>query len=115
MEDLKTFLEDWIDPEKRDKEELKRLYSFYMGADLKDCPKCEAKAITDLRKYLHKAEQNEATLNDLYPNKKYVLKPGKHQFVAGDHFISNDTLTDAQAKFYIENYPHTKSLFVKLP
>jgi hypothetical protein len=43
--------------------------------------------------------------------KKYILKPGKHQFAPKSAAIhDNDNLTDKEAK-----YPHIKSLFEQIP
>ncbi|GAB3911896.1 hypothetical protein [Mucilaginibacter boryungensis] len=48
--------------------------------------------------------------------KKYILKPGKHQFVPGEHARhNNDNLTDAEAKWYLERYPHIRSMFRDSP
>ncbi|MES2275469.1 MAG: hypothetical protein V4592_05575 [Bacteroidota bacterium] len=48
--------------------------------------------------------------------KKYILKPGKHQFAPGEHARhDNDNLTDAEAKWYLERYPHIRSLFSDSP
>ncbi len=48
--------------------------------------------------------------------KQYILKPGNHQFAPGSPAIhSNENTTDAEAKWYLEKYPHIKSLFEKLP
>lgn len=45
---------------------------------------------------------------------KYKLKPGMHQFAPGSHAVhSNDTLTDEEAEWYLERYPHIKALFVE--
>ena len=49
-------------------------------------------------------------------SKKYILKPGKHQFVPGEHARhDNDNLTDAEAEWYLERYPHMRSLFSDSP
>ena len=49
-------------------------------------------------------------------SKKYILKPGKHQFVPGEHARhDNDNLTDAEAAWYLERYPHIAKLFASLP
>jgi hypothetical protein len=49
-------------------------------------------------------------------SKKYILKPGKHQFVPGEHARhDNDNLTDAEAKWYLERYPHIRPLFSSIP
>ena len=48
--------------------------------------------------------------------KKYILKPGKHQFAPGSAAVhDNDSLTDAELEWYMERYPHIISLFVPLP
>ncbi len=44
--------------------------------------------------------------------KKYILKPGKHQFAPGSSATHhNDNISDAEAEWYIEKYPHIKDLF----
>jgi hypothetical protein len=44
--------------------------------------------------------------------KKYILKPGKHQFAPGSAATHhNDNICDAEAEWYIEKYPHIKDLF----
>jgi hypothetical protein len=58
--------------------------------------------------------------NDLMTNdpmtKKYKLKPGKHQFAPGSHATHhNDNLTDAEAQWYLERYPHIATLFETIP
>ncbi|GAB3937012.1 hypothetical protein [Mucilaginibacter myungsuensis] len=46
--------------------------------------------------------------------KKYILKPGKHQFAPGGEAVhDNDNLTDAEAEWYLERYPHIAGLFVE--
>ncbi|MDB5030539.1 MAG: hypothetical protein JWP71_1260 [Mucilaginibacter sp.] len=48
--------------------------------------------------------------------KKYILKPGKHQFTPGSAAIhDNNNLSDKEAKWYLDRYPHIKSLFTQLP
>lgn len=48
--------------------------------------------------------------------KKYILKPGKHQFAPGSAAVhDNETLTDKEAAWYIKRYPHIKSLFEQMP
>lgn len=51
--------------------------------------------------------------NDPMTNKKkYILKPGKHQFVPGSSAIHhNDNTSDAEAEWYIKKYPHIALLF----
>ena len=45
--------------------------------------------------------------------KKYILKPGKHQFAPKSPPIhDNDGLTDDEAEWYLEKYPHIKPLFI---
>ncbi|SDE89061.1 hypothetical protein SAMN05216464_110204 [Mucilaginibacter pineti] len=49
-------------------------------------------------------------------SKKYILKPGKHQFAPGSPAVhSNDNLSDAEAQWYLEKYPHIASLFTSMP
>ncbi|BAU52970.1 hypothetical protein [Mucilaginibacter gotjawali] len=46
--------------------------------------------------------------------KKYTLKPGKHQFASGSPAIhDNDNLSDEEAEWYLEKYPHIAGLFVE--
>ncbi|MES2060827.1 MAG: hypothetical protein V4456_02845 [Bacteroidota bacterium] len=48
--------------------------------------------------------------------KKYILKPGKHQFAPGSVAVhSNDNLTDEEAKWYLQRYPHITTLFIEIP
>ena len=48
--------------------------------------------------------------------KKYILKPGNHQFAPCEHARhSNATITDAEAEWYLKRYPHIKSLFSNYP
>ncbi len=48
--------------------------------------------------------------------KKYILKPGKHQFAPGSHPVhDNDNLTDAEAEWYLKAYPHIAALFETRP
>ena len=45
--------------------------------------------------------------------KKYILKPGKHQFAPGSPAVhDNDNLNDDDAEWYMEKYPHIKQLFI---
>jgi hypothetical protein len=58
--------------------------------------------------------------NDLMTNdpmtKKYILKPGKHQFAPGSHATHhNDNLTDVEAQWYLQRYPHIATLFETIP
>jgi hypothetical protein len=47
--------------------------------------------------------------------KKYILKPGKHQFAPGSAAIhDNDNLTDEEAAWYLKAYPHIKALFTTI-
>jgi len=49
-------------------------------------------------------------------SKKYILKPGKHQFAPGSHPVhDNDNLSDAEAEWYLKAYPHIASLFEESP
>lgn len=48
--------------------------------------------------------------------KKHILKPGKHQFAPGSPAVhSNDNITDREAEWYLERYPHIASLFAPQP
>jgi hypothetical protein len=48
--------------------------------------------------------------------KKYILKPGKHQFAPGEAAVhDNESLTDDEARWYLEEYPHITKLFVHVP
>jgi glyoxylate utilization-related uncharacterized protein len=48
--------------------------------------------------------------------KKYILKPGNHQFVPGSAAVhNNDNLTDQEADWYLNKYPHIAGLFAPLP
>lgn len=48
--------------------------------------------------------------------KKYILKPGNHQFAPGSAAVhDNASLTDKEAAWYLKRYPHIKSLFEQLP
>ncbi|MFD0792764.1 hypothetical protein ACFQZX_04005 [Mucilaginibacter litoreus] len=48
--------------------------------------------------------------------KKYILKPGMHQFTPGSPAIhSNDNLTDDEAEWYLQCHPHIAKLFVERP
>jgi hypothetical protein len=45
--------------------------------------------------------------------KKYILKPGRHQFAPKSPPIhENANLTDEEAQWYLEKYPHIKELFI---
>jgi hypothetical protein len=46
--------------------------------------------------------------------KKYILKPGIHQFAPGSAAVhNNDNLTDEEAEWYLQQYPHIANLFEK--
>ncbi|MDR3693369.1 hypothetical protein [Mucilaginibacter sp.] len=48
--------------------------------------------------------------------KKYILKPGKHQFASGSHAMhDNDNLSDEEAEWYLQRYPHIAVLFEDCP
>ena len=47
--------------------------------------------------------------------KKYNLKPGKHQFAPGSHAVhENDNISDEEAEWYLQKYPHIASLFEQI-
>ena len=44
--------------------------------------------------------------------KKHILKPGIHQFAPGGNAVhNNDNLTDEDAEWYLDKYPHIAALF----
>ena len=48
--------------------------------------------------------------------KKYILKPGVHQFAPNSKAVhSNATLTDEEAEWYLQRYPHIAGLFTPQP
>jgi len=48
--------------------------------------------------------------------KKYILKSGLHQFAPGSAAIhSNENLSDEQAEWYLQRYPHIAALFAPQP
>jgi len=48
--------------------------------------------------------------------KKYILKPGLHQFAPGSAAVhSNENLSDEEAEWYLQRYPHIASLFAPQP
>jgi len=48
--------------------------------------------------------------------KKYILKPGKHQFAPRSHAVhDNDNLSDKEAQWYLDKYPHIAVLFENEP
>ena len=47
-------------------------------------------------------------------NKKFILKPGRHQFAPRSPAIhTNDNVSDEEAEWYLEKYPHIAELFVE--
>ena len=48
--------------------------------------------------------------------KKYILKPGLHQFAPGSAAIhSNENLSDEEAEWYLQQYPYIAALFAPRP
>jgi len=48
--------------------------------------------------------------------KRYTLKPGRHQFAPGSHAAhTNNNLSDEEAQWYLEKYPHIASMFISIP
>jgi hypothetical protein len=48
--------------------------------------------------------------------KKFILKPGNHQFIPGSHPIhNNENLNDEEAEWYLKTYPHIANLFEQIP
>jgi len=47
--------------------------------------------------------------------KRYTLKPGRHQFAPGSHAThTNNNLSDEEAQWYLEKYPHIASMFIAI-
>lgn len=45
-----------------------------------------------------------------------MLKQGNHQFIPGSPAVhNNDNLTDQEAEWYLERYPHIAALFAESP
>lgn len=112
-EQIEEFLQKWEAGEK-DKAELKRLFMEVTGKEIEKCPRCETKALTEIRKYYHlnfEATQQEVESN---PDRKYLLKPGVHQLAPGEKAMhTNTNTTDEQLEWYLNAYPHTKENFIK--
>ncbi|WP_413668922.1 hypothetical protein ACEN9X_02595 [Mucilaginibacter sp. Mucisp86] len=48
--------------------------------------------------------------------KKYILKPGLHQFAPGSAAVHcNENLSDKEAEWYLQRYPHIEALFAPRP
>lgn len=55
----------------------------------------------------------DKTRNSMNSKKKYILKPGKHQFAPKSPAVhDNENLSDEEAEWYLEKYPHISSLFI---
>lgn len=55
-------------------------------------------------------------MSDDATTKKHILKPGMHQFAPGSAAIHcNENLSDEDAEWYMERYPHIKTLFTPQP
>lgn len=112
-EQLELLLDNWLNPKTRDAALLDQLYAEIKGIQLDKCPRCKAKAITELRKYyeLHYNIQPQEP-----SPRKYILKPGNHQFAPGEKsFHNNENTTDQALEIYIKAYPYIKTLFIKMP
>ena len=49
-------------------------------------------------------------------SKKYLLKRGRHQFAPRSPAIhTNDNLSDEEAEWYLQRYPHIANLFETIP
>ena len=49
-------------------------------------------------------------------NRKYILKPGAHQFAPGSHPVHhNENTTDEEIEWYLQQYPHISNLLEKRP
>jgi hypothetical protein len=48
--------------------------------------------------------------------KKFILKPGNHQFIPCSQPIhNNENLDDEEAEWYLKAYPHIANLFERIP
>jgi hypothetical protein len=48
--------------------------------------------------------------------RKYILKPGKHQFAPHSPAVhENATFSDEEAEWYLQRYPHIAGLFLENP
>jgi hypothetical protein len=48
--------------------------------------------------------------------KKYILKPGKHQFAPSSPAVhENANLSDEEVEWYLQRYPHIVALFLESP
>jgi hypothetical protein len=112
-EQLESLFESWINPATRDNKALAELYSKVFKKEIDKCPKCKSKAITDLRKY-YNATYNQAI--EIPTGRKYVLKPGNHQFVPGERtHHNNENSTDAALAAYLKAFPYIRQLFERIP
>jgi len=49
-------------------------------------------------------------------NRKYILKPGVHQFAPGSHPVHhNENTTDEEIEWYLKLYPHIRHLLRSQP
>jgi hypothetical protein len=49
-------------------------------------------------------------------NRKYILKPGTHQFVPGSQPVHhNENTSDEEIQWYLEKYPHIRDLLEAQP
>ena len=54
------------------------------------------------------------TNDPMTTKKKYILKPGNHQFAPGAPAVHhNNNLSDEEAEWYLERYPHITQLFIQ--
>lgn len=110
-EQLEALFEAWLNPLTRDQILLAQLFSEAFGRPIENCPKCKAKAINELRKYYELTYNQPQKVTD----RKYVLLPGDHYFIAGDTGHNNDNTTDQLLEWYLKNHPYIRPLFIKIP
>lgn len=111
-EQLESLFESWINLATRDPKLLADIYSKVFNKPIDKCPKCKSKAITDLRKYYESAFNKPQQPSD----RKYLLKPGNHQFVTGEGaYHNNENTSDAVLAAYLKAYPYISQLFEKIP
>ncbi len=68
-----------------------------------------------IKSFFFKPKTNDLMTNDTI-TKKYTLKPGLHQFAPGSAAVHcNDNLSDEEAEWYLQRFPHIAKLFAPQP
>ena len=104
-EQIEALLNNW-QIGKKDIPKLKELYAQIFDKTIDKCPKCYAKALTELQKYHYLTFEAKPEIT--VSARRYTLKPGMHELAPGEGAIhSNENTTDRQIEWYIAHYPHT--------